>query len=175
MIRSFRGKAPNIHPTAFISEASYIVGDVEIGENSNIWPGVVIRCEGGRVVMGKNVCVQDNAVIHGGDMYIGDNVAFGHGVMSHVERIEGNVLIGNGAVLGNWVSIGEHCLIAAGSIVVEGTTIPAYSLVRGVPAKVVGPVTEKHLEVIRGVWEPYVRLGRAYKREGLEEPRDGDG
>ncbi len=167
MIRSLGGKSPKIHPTAFISEAAYLVGDIEVGAYANIWPGVVVRCEGGRAVIGKNVCVQDNTVIHAvGDIFIGDNVAFGHGVICHAERIEGNVLISNGAIINGWVHIGEFTLIAAGAVVPERARIPAYSILMGVPAQVKGQVVDRHLEMMRGVWEPYVKLGQRYKAEG---------
>lgn len=170
MIRSLRGKAPKIHPTAFVSEAAYLIGDIEIGEYTNIWPGVTIRCERGTTVIGKNVCIQDNSVIHGvGDVYIGDNVALGHGVICHAERVGNDVLLGNGAVVNGWVNIGEFSLIASGAVVPEHLQIPAYSLVMGMPAKIKGTVTDRHLKMMRGVWEPYVELGRLYKAEGALE------
>ena len=73
MIRSLGGKTPSIHPTAFISEAAYIVGDVEIGEGSSIWPGTVIRGDTGKITIGKFTNIQDNSVLHGDDdVIIGD-------------------------------------------------------------------------------------------------------
>ena len=80
MIRSFNGKSPTIHPTAFISEACYIVGDVDIGENSSVWPGAVIRGDFGRITVGRNSVVQDTCVLHADDFLdIGDNVLVTHG------------------------------------------------------------------------------------------------
>ena len=64
MIRSLGGKTPSIHPTAFISEAAYIVGDVEIGEGSSIWPGTVIRGDTGKITIGKFTNIQDNSTVH---------------------------------------------------------------------------------------------------------------
>jgi carbonic anhydrase/acetyltransferase-like protein (isoleucine patch superfamily) len=73
MIREFNGKSPKIASSAFVSEAAYIVGDVEIGENSNIWPGAVIRADFGKITIGKNTSIEDNCVVHGGtDVIIGD-------------------------------------------------------------------------------------------------------
>src|SRR4051794_9663878 len=63
MIRSLKGKTPKIDPTAFVSEAAYVVGDVTIGPGSSVWPGSVIRGES-PIVIGRNVCVQDNSTIH---------------------------------------------------------------------------------------------------------------
>ena len=88
MIRSLGGKTPKIHPTAFISEAAYIVGDVEIGEGSSIWPGTVIRGDTGKITIGKFTNIQDNSVLHGDDdVIIGDNVTIGHRVMCHGRNI----------------------------------------------------------------------------------------
>ena len=79
MIRSINGKTPRIHPGAFVSEFAYVVGDVEIGEGSSVWPGTVIRGDSGTVVIGKNTCIQDNSVVHGdADVEIGDDVVIGH-------------------------------------------------------------------------------------------------
>lgn len=167
MIRSLEGKSPKVHPTAFISETAYIVGDVEIGENSNIWPGAVIRGDEGKIVIGRNVTVQDNSVVHGdADVYIGDNVTVAHGVICHAERIESNVLLGNGAVV-NWgVHIGEYSLVGSGAAVVDGAKIPPRSLVLGVPARIVGQVQERHIALIQRVAQNYVRKGQRYKKEG---------
>ena len=98
MIRSFNGKTPKIADSAFISEAAYIVGDVEIGENSSVWPHAVIRGDTGRIIIGKNTAVEDGVIIHIGGpdfdtMIIGDMVNIGHGAVIHCERIGNNVLI----------------------------------------------------------------------------------
>ncbi len=88
MIKSFNGKTPKIAASAFVSEAAYIVGDVEIGENSSVWPGAVIRGDTGRVVIGKYTAIEDNCVVHSGkpsegDIFIGDMVNIGHGAVIH--------------------------------------------------------------------------------------------
>ena len=68
MIRPLDGKSPRIHPSAFISEAAYIVGDVVIGEGTSVWPGAVIRADYGDIIIGKNCSIQDNAVLHTDDV-----------------------------------------------------------------------------------------------------------
>ena len=60
LIKTLEDKTPLIHPTAFVSEAAYIVGDVEIGEGSSIWPGTVIRGDRGKVKIGKYTNIQDS-------------------------------------------------------------------------------------------------------------------
>jgi carbonic anhydrase/acetyltransferase-like protein (isoleucine patch superfamily) len=171
MIRSFNGKTPQIAPTAFISEAAYIVGDVEIGEHSSIWPGAVIRGDTGKVVIGKYTAVEDNCVVHSGipgraDIFIGDNSNIGHGAVVHGLRIGNNVLIGINAVVLHDAEIGDYCLIGAGCVVSEGMKIPSESFVVGVPAKIKGKVTEDQKFWLKSGRE-YAEFGRQYKAEGL--------
>ena len=97
MIKGLDGKTPKIHKDAFVSEFAYLVGDIEIGAYSSIWPGVVIRADSGKITIGKNTCVQDNSVIHGdADVEICDSVVIGHRVMCHAAVVKNNVLLGNG-------------------------------------------------------------------------------
>jgi carbonic anhydrase/acetyltransferase-like protein (isoleucine patch superfamily) len=165
-----KGKSPQVHPTAFVSEAAYVVGDVEIGPYVNVWPGVVIRGDTGHLVIGENTCVQDNSTVHSeGPASIGPNVAIGHNVLCHADKVGQYVLIGNGAMVNGWVVIGDYCIIASGAVVLEHTVIPPYSLVVGVPAQVKGRVTEEHIERIKGTLRRYVERGQLYKAQGLEE------
>ena len=95
MIRSLEGKWPMIHPTAFVSEFAYVVGDVEIGEESSVWPGAVVRADNGKITIGRFTCIQDNSVVHGDDdVVIGDWVAIGHRVLCHARTVGDRVLFG---------------------------------------------------------------------------------
>ncbi len=170
MIRSLGGKTPRIHETAFVSEFAYVIGDVEVGESSSIWPGTVIRADSGRIVIGRHSNVQDNCTLHAdADAYIGDGVTLGHGVTCHARKIGDNSLIGNGAVLNDGVDIGQWCLVAAGSVVPERVVVPDRSIVRGVPGKVLAQILDRHAEMIRHAAGEYVRRAAQYKAErGLE-------
>ena len=117
-LRSFNGKSPRVHPTAFVSEAAYVVGDVEIGPYSSIWPGTIIRANVNKIVIGAYVDIQDNCMVHSdSDAYYGDYVTLGHHVMCHAKTVETHSLIGNGAVVNGEAEIGEYSIIAAGSVV----------------------------------------------------------
>ena len=167
MIRSLGGKTPSIHPTAFISEAAYIVGDVEIGEGSSIWPGTVIRGDTGKITIGKFTNVQDNSVLHGDDdVVIGDNVTIGHRVMCHGRNIGNRVLIGNGAILNDGVLVGEESVIGSGSMILENMDIPEKSIVVGMPGRVRGTVKERHVDMIDRIAAGYAIKARKYKSEG---------
>ena len=167
MIRSLDGVMPQIHHTAFVSESAYVVGDVEIGENSSVWPGTVIRADNGKISIGANTCIQDNSVVHGDDdVTIGDNVAIGHRVMCHAGSVGEGTLIGNGAVVNDGAEIGEGSLIASGAMVIERMQIPPRSMVLGVPAKIRGEVANRHSQLIQSTVDHYVLKGQRYKRQG---------
>ena len=169
MIRSFSGKTPRIASTAFVSEAAYIIGDVQIGENSSIWPGAVIRGDVAPIKIGDNSQIEDNCVVHTGNpLIIGDSVHVGHNVVIHCSRIGSNVLVGNSATLLDDAEIGDSCVIAAGSLVREGEKIPSGSFVSGIPAQVKGAVKPEQMDRIEYGVNFYIGLAREYKQQGLE-------
>lgn len=170
MIRAFDGKVPNIADSAYISEFSHIIGDVDIGDNSSIWPGAVIRADFCKIKIGKNVHVEDNVVIHGPvDIDIGDNVIIGHSAVFHGEKIGNNVLIGMNATVLNYVEIDNRCVIAGGAVVLEGMKIPDESFVAGVPAKIKGKISDKQEAWVDSdvITNSYGELSRKYKKLGI--------
>lgn len=169
MIRSFNGKTPQIASSAFISEAAYIVGDVEIGENSGVWPGAVIRGDFGKIKIGRNVQVEDNCVIHSGlaDVMIKDNAIIGHGSIIDSGTIGNNTLTGINSTILHYAEIGDFCIVAAGCMVGQGMKIPDGSLVVGVPGKIKCKVSEELLSWVQQGPEDYVKLARQYKEQGF--------
>ena len=175
MIRSFEGKTPRIAASAFVSEAAYIIGNVEIGENSCVWPGAVIRGDLGKITIGSNTVIEDNCVIHSGaptlppikDVYIGDNVVFGHGAVSNGYKIGNNVMVSMNATILHDVEIGDYSIIAAGSVVMEKTLIPEKSFVAGIPGKVKSAIGPQHMYWFEQSPLIYRDLAERYKREGL--------
>src|SRR6266571_9204000 len=96
MLRSFNGKAPRVDPCAWVSEAAYVIGDVEIGPDSTVWPGAVLRADFSSIRIGRNTHVEDNSVLHAtSPMVIGDNVTIGHSVVVHAARIGNSILLAN--------------------------------------------------------------------------------
>ncbi len=168
MIRALDGITPKIHPTAFVSEAAYIVGDVELGPNSSVWPGVVIRADSGKIKIGAGTNIQDNSVLHAdADAEIGDNVTIGHGVVCHARNIGDGSLIGNGSTLNDGVVLGDNCLVAAGSTVTENSVFEAHSLVRGTPGKAIGGIRTRHAELMSRAAASYVNRIARYTASGL--------
>jgi len=176
MIRSFNGKTPKIADSAFVSEAAYIVGDVDIGENCSVWPGAVIRGDVGRIRIGNNSIVEDACVIHSGspstpdciaDVTIGDNVEIGHGAVINCCRIDSNVLIGMNATILHDAEIGDSSVIGAGCVVPQGIKIPPKSFVAGVPGKIKGEVSPRQQWWVQEGSSIYNQLAKQYKQEGL--------
>ena len=168
MIRSFNGKNPRIAESAFISEAAYIVGDIEIGANSSVWPGAVIRADKGYTRIGKNTNVQDNSVIHGSGLIIGDNVHIGHCAVINCTSIGNNVLVGMNAILLHDAEIGNFCVIGANCLVSQGMKVPDNSFVAGVPAEIKGHVSPQQMKRwLQEAPEGMVKLASEYKKEGL--------
>jgi len=176
MIRSFNGKSPRIAPSAFVSEAAYIVGDVEIGEYSSVWPGAVVRGDFGSIKIGNNAAIEDNCVIHSGstsapgnmvEVTIGDNAHIGHGAVINCRKISNNVLIGMNATVLHDAEIGDYSIIAAGCLVGEGMIVPDRSLVAGVPGKIKKEVSDKQLWWVNQAPLLYIDMARRYKEEGL--------
>ena len=169
MIRSWNGHTPKIDPEAFVSEFAYVIGDVEIGAGSSVWPGTVIRGDIGKVVIGRNTCIQDNSTIHtdGRGAVIGDNVVMGHRVLCHADKIGDGVVIGNGAVVnGGLTEIGEYSIIASGAVVRENAQVPPRTFMTGVPAEVKGTVNERQIQRFKRNAQHYVDLAAKYRELG---------
>ena len=144
--------SPKIDKKAFVASEATVIGAVEIGEQSSVWPGAVIRGDNEPIKIGKATSIQEGAVLHvdsGCPLTIGDHVTIGHQVMLHGCTIGEGALIGIQAVVLNNAVIGKDCLVGAGAIVTEGKVFPDRSLILGVPAKVVRELTDADIAKIR--------------------------
>ena len=167
MIRNLGDKSPKIHPSAFISEAASVVGDVEIGEDTNVWPGAVIRGDYGKIIIGKGCSIQDNCVLHTDDyLELGDNVLMTHGAVIHGGYIGNNVMIGVNAVVLESARVGNYCMIGACALVVGGADIPDHSLVVGVPGRV-RELSEEHKKRLQDPTVNYRGNSRVFIDAGL--------
>jgi carbonic anhydrase/acetyltransferase-like protein (isoleucine patch superfamily) len=169
MIRTYRGIHPRIAASAYIDPSAQVIGDVEIGERSSIWPYAVLRGDANVIRIGEDTNIQDNSVLHGDTgeypVTIGNRVTVGHSTVIHGCAVEDDCLIGIGAILLNGARIGRGSVVAAGSLVPEDAVIPPGSLAVGVPAKVRRPVSEEEKERFRTNCAHYVEASAAYKEE----------
>lgn len=165
MIKNFQGKEPKIHKTCYISESVDIIGEVVIGENSNIWFGTRARGDMNKISIGENTNIQENSVVHVDTDFptiIGDNVTVGHGAIIHGCEISDNVLIGMGSIILNGAKISKNTIVAAGSLVSQGKTFKEGVLLMGSPAKVVRELTEEEINSIQTSANNYVALSKKY-------------
>ena len=153
-----------IHSTVFVAPGAVILGDVTIGECSSVWYGAVLRGDLAPIVIGCQTNVQDGCIIHVEGTHpcrVGDRVTLGHGAVLHGCTVEDDVLIGIRATVLDGAVISSGSIVGAGAVVTEGTVIPVGSLALGIPARVVGSVSEEQRERIRHAAAHYVEAARA--------------
>jgi carbonic anhydrase/acetyltransferase-like protein (isoleucine patch superfamily) len=175
IIRPYRGKAPKIAPSAFIADGVVIIGDVEIGEHASVWYNCVLRADVGHIRVGARSNVQDGSCLHmTSDLshaVIGQDVTVGHNAIVHGATVEDGALIGMGSILLDNAVIGRQSLIAAGTVVPPRMIVPAYSLVRGQPGKVVRELNDaERLQGTLGAAH-YVELAAEHAKHEKGAPR----
>jgi carbonic anhydrase/acetyltransferase-like protein (isoleucine patch superfamily) len=151
---------------AYVADTATVTARVTLGEDANIWYGVVIRGDDAPITLGARTNVQDGSVVHvdpGAPHVIGHDVTIGHGALCHGVRIEDHVLVGMGAVLLGGSVIGEGSIVGAGALVLEDVEIPPFSLVVGSPARVVRSLEpdERRAQAVAHAGQ-YVEQARAH-------------
>ena len=158
---------PDIDEEAFVAPTAVVVGAVTMGPRSSIWYGSVARADEEAIVLGPDTNVQDGCALHsdpGFPLVVGRGVTVGHRVVLHGARIDDDVLVGMGSIVMNGAHIGGASIVAAGAVVTPNTQVPPWSVVAGVPARVVRAATEDDLAHIRGNAESYTRRLPAARR-----------
>lgn len=160
---------PQIAASAYIDPQAVVIGDVAIGEESSVWPCVVIRGDVHWIRIGARTNVQDGAICHvmkdEWPLQLGDGVTVGHGAILHGCTIGSRVLIGMGAIILNGARVGAGSIIAAGTLVPEGTDVPPGSLFMGHPGKFRRALTPEDQAGIDRYAERYIGYSAAYKGE----------
>jgi carbonic anhydrase/acetyltransferase-like protein (isoleucine patch superfamily) len=160
MLRPHKGRYPRVHPTAFVDSSAQVIGDVEIGESSGVWMNAVLRGDVHSIRMGTRSNVQDGTIVHvmtgTHPTTIGDEVTIGHGAIVHGCTLGDRILVGMGAILLNGAVVGEDSIVAAGTLLPEGMTVPPRSLVLGSPGRVRRTLDDAEIASIREYAERYV-------------------
>ena len=161
---------PKIHESVFVAEGAQVYGDVEIGEGSSVWFNAVIRGDEGKITIGKNTNIQDNAVLHS-DMLvgieIGDNVTIGHGAIIRGSKIGNNVMVGMNSTVMTNSEIGDHSVIGANSFVPYDKKFPPRSLIIGAPAKLVRELRDEELVASKMATQIYQGLMKNYSEKKI--------
>jgi carbonic anhydrase/acetyltransferase-like protein (isoleucine patch superfamily) len=171
-IRSHRGKDPVIAKAVYLDPTAVIIGDVEIGEHSSVWPLTVIRGDIHRIRIGRRTSVQDGSVLHvthagpynpdGYPLIIGDDVTIGHKAMLHGCTIGNRVLIGMAAIIMDGAVVENEVVVGAGTLVPPGKILKSGHLYLGNPARMARPLTEQEVSYFHYTSKRYVDLAGEY-------------
>ncbi|WP_337881506.1 gamma carbonic anhydrase family protein [Rheinheimera sp.] len=174
-LRTYKGIAPTLAEAVYIDGSAVIVGDIEIGKDSSIWPLVAARGDVNRIRIGARTNVQDGSVLHvsrptsknpsGSPLIIGDEVTVGHKVMLHGCQLGNKILVGMGAIVMDDAIVEDNVIIGAGSLVPPGKRLESGFLYVGSPVKQARPLTEAELAFLPQSAENYVRLKDEYLAE----------
>jgi len=128
---------------AFVADNATVLGRVTLAAGASVWYGAIVRADVETIAIGAHSNVQDGAILHGDPglpTVLGEFVTIGHGAVVHSATIERGCLIGIKAVVLDGVTVGAGSIVGAGALVTKD--VPPRSLVVGVPAKVVRPVSD---------------------------------
>jgi carbonic anhydrase/acetyltransferase-like protein (isoleucine patch superfamily) len=137
---------PDLSMATFVAPGAVVIGQVKLSPGVSIWYGAVLRGDVAEILVGEDTNIQDGAILHGDldcPVIVGCRVTVGHRVVLHGTHIEDECLIGIGAIVLNGATIGTQSIVAAGAVVTR--PVPPRSLVAGVPARVIRPVTSAEI------------------------------
>ncbi len=174
-IKAFQEKFPSLGKDVYIDETAVVIGDVVLGDNTSIWPMVVVRGDVNCIRIGAGTNVQDASVLHvthavehipdGFPLIIGDDVTIGHRVVLHGCQVGNRCLIGMGAIVMDGGVIEDDVILGAGSLVPPGKKLESGHLYVGAPARKTRPLTEEEKDFLRYSAQHYCLLKDAYLRQ----------
>ena len=178
-IRTYQNHTPTLGERAFVDSSAVVIGDVEIGADSSVWPLTVIRGDMHRIRIGERTSVQDACVLHithagpfnpdGFALLIGDDVTIAHKVMLHGCKVGNRILIGMGSIVMDGAVVDDDVIIGAGSLVPPGKRLESGFLYVGSPVKQVRPLTDKERAFFTYSAANYVKLKDLHLAEGYDQ------
>lgn len=169
-VYSFEGKYPEIGKSYIFPNAT-VMGNVRIGDGVWIGPGAVLRGDYGRLEIGSYSAIEDNCVIHarpGETTVIEDHATIGHLSVIHTGHVKEWAVIGMGATVSDFATVGVWSVVGEGAVVKNKFEIPDEAIAVGVPAKVVGKVDDTYKELWTGYKKNYNTFVDRY-RQNLKE------
>lgn len=169
LIQSVRGITPKFGDNCFLAENATVVGEVSMGKNCSIWFNAVVRGDVHSITIGDNTNIQDGAVIHctyqTAKTVIGNNVSIAHNAIVHGCTVHDNVLIGMGAIVMDDAVVHSGSIIAAGAVVLEGTVVEPNSIYAGAPAKRIKDVGANRKDVFERTAKNYIMYSKWFNEE----------
>jgi len=174
-IRTFEEMTPVIAENVWVDETAVVLGDVEIGSGSSIWPCVVVRGDIHRIRIGERTNIQDSSVVHvthdsqfvpdGHPTVIGSDITVGHNVILHGCEIQDKCLIGMGSIVLDGSVVQTQVIVGASSLVPGGKILESGYLYMGSPVKQIRKLTEKELAFFEYSAQSYQQLGQRHHLE----------
>lgn len=174
-LRSYQGTTPKLGERVFIDPTALVVGDVELGDDSSVWPMTVIRADMHRIRIGQRCSIQDGSVLHithagpynpdGFPLVMGDDVTVGHKAVLHGCQLQDRILVGMGAIVMDGVVVESEVIIAAGALVPPGKRLESGYLYAGSPARQIRPLTDKERSFFTYTAANYVKLKEIHRQE----------
>jgi len=170
-IRTYKNMQPCIAADVYLDVAAVVIGDVEIGEDSSIWPMVAIRGDVNHIRIGERTNIQDGCVLHvthpgafgpGGPLLIGNDVTVGHNAVLHACTVEDQCLIGMGSIVLDGAIIRQGAMIGAGSVVSPAKELAGGYLYLGSPARQVRELNQQEKDFLLYSAQHYVTLKNDY-------------
>ena len=162
----FEGKKPKIHPSVFLAPGSWVIGDVTLEEDVNVWTNAVIRGDDDKVVIGARTTILENCLVEaptGNPVTIGKDVIVSHGGTVHGATVEDGSIIGIGAIVLDNAVVGKGSIIGSGALVSPRSEIPAGHLALGTPAKSIRECKEREIEYMKKEHERTLSKAKVYK------------
>jgi carbonic anhydrase/acetyltransferase-like protein (isoleucine patch superfamily) len=178
-IRKYQQHVPQLGERAFVDASAVVIGDVELGEDSSVWPMTVIRGDMHRIRIGARTSVQDGSVLHithagpfnpdGYPLVIGDEVTVGHKVTLHGCTLGNRILVGMGSIVMDGAVVEDEVIIGAGSLVPPGKRLESGYLYVGSPVKQARALTDKERNFFSYTAGNYVKLKDLHLAEGYDQ------
>lgn len=170
VIKAVNGKCPVIPEDCYVAENATIVGDVRFGSQCSVWFNAVLRGDVNSIQIGNKVNIQDGAVVHctyqKHPTVIGNNVSIGHNAIVHGCVIHDNVLIGMGAIVMDNCVVESNAIVAAGAVITQNTVVASGTIWAGVPAKKVKDINQSDFAgEIERISNNYVLYSSWFKSE----------
>ncbi len=176
-IRPYQGQMPRLGQRVYVDIGAHLIGDVELGDDVSLWPGVVVRGDVNYIRIGARTNVQDGSIIHvshdgpytrpgGYPTIIGADVTIGHGAIVHACVIEDACLIGMHATVLDGATVKKHGFVGAGAVIPPGKTVGERELWLGNPAKLVRVLSDRDVESLYYSATHYVKLKDRYLESG---------
>jgi len=168
VVYRYEGKEPKIDKGTYVSQSAEVIGDVSIGKQCYIGPGAKIRGDYGKIVIENKTSIEENCVLHARPnevCKVGNMVTVGHGSILHNCTVNDYAVIGMGAIVSDYAVVGVWSVVGEGCVVKNNQVIEDQKIVVGVPAKVVGEVSNEYKKLWTNYKNIYVKLAKKYPKK----------